>query len=953
MWFRATKATIANGGKVVAIIEGDDISLVQEKAGLIFEGQSPVEIKRGYIDGTGAKFIELVDEWPYSSQSQQPAVSFPTDASFAEATAELRRVIDNFQIASTQDAEKGTDDTKTMTPLKTKQAIDYTINQEIEHIKEIQPYPWAMRKVDFERQRQNNREKYVSGVVEYGKQNKTELSVKQGLYQYSNFTTSSQVNNILMGRAGSESAADSESRTDGPVLCISGVLFNFTTFINGAYEQVRIYFEEAEKGLTTYDPSTKAVVKHATSELAFASETDTNKVLVNRVDLMGVEVWLRKITPEDPYVYIYGAIQCTSGTLDGLTPRPLTDKAQSYFSWYNGDTNTVGRGFNWEELSEDDKKKLASNPLNNIYYDDEDNSFYQWCVRGVTKGGAKNGDWENLDTLITALANSTYLRVPIKANNDTVEDWVDSGSNNHYYGRKGQGVHYTGEFTAFSGDGTARYAAHGQAYFLPLFTVNRLNQGLYHPSYNPSGTAIASDGKSFLDTTVTFASTRDCFNPSKLQANSGSIESGKSGRFDGKYHDSLWIEGFSGVCNDVRYSSRTLSLSDFVKADQKAKSGKYRGFERIVYTTPLLENYLGDSNIDSKKVLRVNGAVGNLSNGEDRRLSGYLVLSDNTIIKYTRVRHMTNVNQTYFYTDIPQADPTPNWTGTFHVMLTNRFDSSIASEYLQMDVVGTPQRILSCDDLKDGWLGSWIPELPDGSKDRFSLTRPLKESDKITKYQTDNGDTWTKDTNVSVNKNVPDASLGTPPATRVIFLIYTSKTVITSPDSRSTLLTGPESFISGVYAYSRGDMTGFGGRDLGFSMIGTMTNSNSGTREQILTLQNIGINMETGVPAGGSVISPSTHGELSLYGVAGTKGYKVSSYASTGINATEAPEGPIGYGQLYYSYTELTHDGTDWGDDQKINIIDWSGTYLDQNGNKNAIGTAKIVDKLGWVRYGS
>lgn len=125
MWYTATSASIANGATVIAVTTGDDISIIQEDSGLIFEGESPVQVKRGYIDGSGDKFIELASPWPYTAKTNQPLVAYPTDASFAEATAELRRVIDTLSVASTVEAQTGTDDEKIMTALKTKQAIDF------------------------------------------------------------------------------------------------------------------------------------------------------------------------------------------------------------------------------------------------------------------------------------------------------------------------------------------------------------------------------------------------------------------------------------------------------------------------------------------------------------------------------------------------------------------------------------------------------------------------------------------------------------------------------------------------------------------------------------------------------------------------------------------------------------------------------------------------------------
>ena len=125
MWYTAISASVTTGATVVAVTTGDDISIIQEDSGLIFEGESPVQVKRGYIDGFGDKFIELASPWPYTDKVAQPIVAYPTDASFAEATAELRRVIDTLEVASTVDMQAATDDTKIATPLKVKQAIDF------------------------------------------------------------------------------------------------------------------------------------------------------------------------------------------------------------------------------------------------------------------------------------------------------------------------------------------------------------------------------------------------------------------------------------------------------------------------------------------------------------------------------------------------------------------------------------------------------------------------------------------------------------------------------------------------------------------------------------------------------------------------------------------------------------------------------------------------------------
>ena len=91
-WWTATSVSVTNGQKIVSVTTGDDVQIAQEAGGLIIGNNPPVEIKRTFLDGTGAAKIELVLNWPYATQSAQPAVAFPTDADLAEATRILRSV---------------------------------------------------------------------------------------------------------------------------------------------------------------------------------------------------------------------------------------------------------------------------------------------------------------------------------------------------------------------------------------------------------------------------------------------------------------------------------------------------------------------------------------------------------------------------------------------------------------------------------------------------------------------------------------------------------------------------------------------------------------------------------------------------------------------------------------------------------------------------------------------
>lgn len=123
-WFYASSVTVSNGQTVVSVNAGDDIQLAQAAGGLIIGTQPAVEIKRTFLDGSSNKKIELTKPWPYGTQTNQPAMAFPTDGDLAAATAVLKQLIDGFTLASEAEAKAGAENSKPMTALRVKQAMD-------------------------------------------------------------------------------------------------------------------------------------------------------------------------------------------------------------------------------------------------------------------------------------------------------------------------------------------------------------------------------------------------------------------------------------------------------------------------------------------------------------------------------------------------------------------------------------------------------------------------------------------------------------------------------------------------------------------------------------------------------------------------------------------------------------------------------------------------------------
>lgn len=102
------------------------------------------------------------------------------------------------------------------------------------------------------------------------------------------------------------------------------------------------------------------------------------------------------------------------------------------------------------------------------------------------------------------------------------------------------------------------------------------NQGLYHPTYNPNGSKKASDNNFWYNTTVSFNSLADCFDPSKLLSTSGNIGT-VSGRPDGLFYDQVHESGVLDLRNS---SAKVEDYNRLIDREfNKLVTGTYRGSE--------------------------------------------------------------------------------------------------------------------------------------------------------------------------------------------------------------------------------------------------------------------------------------------------------------------------------------------------------------------------------------
>ncbi|MDK2593530.1 hypothetical protein [Pseudoalteromonas obscura] len=53
---------------------------------------------------------------------------------------------------------------------------------------------------------------------------------------------------------------------------------------------------------------------------------------------------------------------------------------------------------------------------------------------------------------------------------------------------------------------------------------------------------------------------------------------------------------------------------------------------------------------------------------------------------------------------------------------------------------------------------------------------------------------------------------------------------------------------------------------------------------------------------------------------------------------------------INFAYTQLIHNGSNWGDNNTVHMVDGQQTRLDANGQEVLCGTAQLVEPLGWIK---
>ncbi|MCP3669420.1 MAG: hypothetical protein GY814_03085, partial [Gammaproteobacteria bacterium] len=319
-----------------------------------------------------------------------------------------------------------------------------------------------------------------SGFVHWGKYRAANTPVNQGMWE----STSSE-NTIFIGRGSSSIAGI--STTNQAQVVVNDVLIDLYGLnrTDPDFNPMSVLLPPAPDGLDKRDGTGRY---DNLADAIAAGGTSLSQSVINRQDLVLLEVWHEKISDKD-VVYPKGLVQYGPISWEGIG---LTtgNVVQGYSAKFEGDTATTGRGVLWSTLSDANQAKFIQDPLNNIYSDNGELIQVRARAR-VIRGLEGSWDGTTLDSFIagnSALKFSGSTDIVKIQGKTTFSPALGPDASDIFLDHSNTNTSTLApSYGAVHGRTTGTQFAHeGKAYAIPICLVSRLNQGAYHP-LNPSG----------------------------------------------------------------------------------------------------------------------------------------------------------------------------------------------------------------------------------------------------------------------------------------------------------------------------------------------------------------------------------------------------------------------------------------------------------------------------------
>ncbi|AUR95808.1 hypothetical protein NVP1213O_32 [Vibrio phage 1.213.O._10N.222.54.F10] len=686
----------------------------------------------------------------------------------------------------------------------------------------------------------------------------------------------------------------------------------------------------------------------------------TEEVVTHPVDLAMLEYYEEELTGRQEIFECIQSLSTTFGNTD--VPTVLSTRPLSYFQQYDGQfpdptlQNDQYRCVVWDDLTDEQKRKVAAY-MGEKLFKGENGHIVNGRLRARTIRGAGNGDWANFkstdsgiyDCLRSVSGNDNVVRA--KGIKDAIVEigHINGGklSTNGAINDRGTLPTMKGVFTATNStrDADLSVAYKGRCFAYVVTTVPRANQGACVKGLNEYGTAKCSDDKYWHESANTPTTLKDCF----IGQVGGDIASGKSGHPDGIFYDSILSGGLNGII-DWRLSAYPVDTKeDGSKGFSKVVGGSYRGLENLVKT--------------AVGVITSNDSLGNVGSRavtwESQNLSGAVLgdiaYSEQSDGSYRKLK-VTGVYSTYLEFDSVDGLAWDRVNGGY-IAVSLSTNLSVSGDFMTQMVIGDPANILQTDALKNGWLGTWCPAIPDGTSKDWPLTKKSLDSSPTHAFTADNGATWTGGLawpfDTTRNARVGFAQ----PNSQTVIVSYKAFAKQTKPSTNKPVLNGSEG-LGDVY------VTNSSARYYGALFHESLTaNVGKHNQNKSFKLTKYLIDRNNGDTIAEFSDAPPEHSAIDATApnsdspTVKALWYMTSDNGQVGLN--------FAYQELFYDATGTV--GNEWGDTVAgtdytaphgvVPIIDGQGTLVDYNGNTVLYGLNELTMKLGWsqnkARFGT
>lgn len=393
-----------------------------------------------------------------------------------------------------------------------------------------------------------------------------------------------------------------------------------TTGVQYTFDDMGLYGKEGQKltiikegGITAGSSIRSDVVAHGVRDFT-------------RKYFFMLETRIESISDTDNWVLPYGNANYMNDNIPGVTGLEAlgftgSDLYSKQGYWERNNSESVGRGYDWDTLTKEQKIAFAKFPWNNLFISGSEIKQLRWILRSIKAPSSifEQHDYRSIYPLSTGETlggKGYYDAIKRRTNSVTLTNDFANGVSSDMFKSMLQPDGNVSNYREDIGIYAACCKVEENNFAMPIVLLQRRNSGIFHPVHNPYGSgklyvsatqSIVTFGDDYIAYISTYGdpitSVKDCFDPLKMavvsiadpdndvaswqdyldsvvnQSNyalAGSFESNRSGRPDEQYYNKIYTDDI----NDLRIDAKKYSKNDILtKYLSDFENGDLRGTE--------------------------------------------------------------------------------------------------------------------------------------------------------------------------------------------------------------------------------------------------------------------------------------------------------------------------------------------------------------------------------------